>query len=356
MYWCSSGSTWWCTQLLAAYISHWRGLGSPFIECSPFAPRQPDRNPTPEPGIGLVAHDEVGVVAEAARAVGVHEGGQLEAPGELHQHLLERLALAGGRHHGHAHRVAGPVELRDRPVEHRHHVVALEVGRVGQHQVGERGHLRLERVAHDDEGDLVVPAGVAVVQHPAHFRRVHGRVPRHVRHEDHQRVDAVRIPAPRVGDHVVHQAMDRERVLPREGLVDAHRPAVVVEEEVVGRGGPAQGLRDQRLAGLHRLLVVGRARAGRHRARERRLVAEAARAIDGAQQRHEDRERADGMEAVGVRREPAHRVERDRPAGHARVLHAPGIGPARSATRRRDRAPWCPSRARAGGSWPRESP
>ena len=54
---------------------------------------------------------------------------------------------------------------------------------------------------------------------------------------------------------------------------------------------------------------------------------EAAGAVDGAQQRHEDRERAHRVEAVGVRREPAHRVEGDRAAGDARVLRAPAVGP-----------------------------
>ena len=59
-----------------------------------------------------------------------------------------------------------------------------------------------------------LPVLVAVVQHPPHLHGVHGRVPRHVRHEDHQRVDAVRIAAPRVGDHVVHQPVRRRAGTP----------------------------------------------------------------------------------------------------------------------------------------------
>jgi hypothetical protein len=53
------------------------------------------------------------------------------------------------------------------------HVVALQVGGVRQHQVGEGHHLRLEGVAHDEERDLVLPVLVPVVEHLAHLARVH---------------------------------------------------------------------------------------------------------------------------------------------------------------------------------------
>ena len=104
----------------------------------------------------LEVDDEVGIVLELALAVGGGEGRQLQARRQLDEHFLERLALAGRRHDRHAHRIGRAVELGDRPVEHAHHVVALEVGRVGQHQVGEGDRLALERVADDEEGDLVL--------------------------------------------------------------------------------------------------------------------------------------------------------------------------------------------------------
>jgi hypothetical protein len=79
--------------------------------------------------------------------------------------------------------------------------------------------------------------------------------------------------------------------------------------------------------GLHRARVVGRARAGRDGPRERRLVAEPAGPVDGAQQRHQDRQRTDGLEAVAVRRQAAHRVEGHRIAGDGVVLICPSVGP-----------------------------
>ena len=50
------------------------------------------------------------------------------------------------------------------------------------------------------------PSSSLVVQHLAHLDGVHRRVPRHVGHEDQQRVDRVRVAAPGVGDDVVHHA------------------------------------------------------------------------------------------------------------------------------------------------------
>ncbi len=166
-----------------------------------------------------------------------------------------------------------------------------------------------------------------VVQHVAHGLRVHRRVPRHVGHEDEQRVDAVRVAAPGVGDHVVHQPVHRERVLPRERLVDAHRAAVVVDEQVVRVRRPAQRHAIEWPVRLNRALVVRRACARRDGPRERRLVAKAAGPVDRAEQRHQDAQRPHRLEAVAVRGESAHRVERDRVAGHRVVLVAPGVGP-----------------------------
>ena len=96
-------------------------------------------------------------------------------------------------------------------------------------------------------GILYSPSSPLVVQHPADLRRVHRRVPCHVGHVDHQRVDRIRVAAPRVGDHVVHHPVHGERVLPRERLVDAHRRAVVVDEEIL-RARPASRARVRRAA------------------------------------------------------------------------------------------------------------
>ena len=55
---------------------------------------------------------------------------------------------------------------------------------------------------------------------------------------------------------------------------------------------------------------------GGDRLRERRLVAEAARAIDPAEQHLQQVQRAAGLEAVGMGRDAAHRVHRHRAADH----------------------------------------
>ncbi len=205
--------------------------------------------------------------------------------------------------------------------------MALEVGRVREDQVRERGHLRLEGVGDHDEGDAVLAVLAPVVQHPPHLVHVHGRVPRHVRHEDEERVDGIGVAAPRVGDHVVHEPVHRERVLPGKRLVDADRPALVVHEEVVGLRGPAQRRAVEDGVGLHRERRGRRLRARRDGPREGGLVAEPARSVDGAQQRHQDRECADGVKPVRVRGEPAHGMEGDGVAGDGIVLLAPAVGP-----------------------------
>ena len=290
-----------------------------------------------DPGarLGLVADDEIRVIDVLARAAGVDERGQLQAARKLDQDLLERLAFPGGRQHRHAHRVHGAVELGDRPVEHRHDVVALEVGGVRQNQVGERGHLGMECVAHHQKRNLVFapsfplgfPPAHAVVEHLAHLDRVHGRVPCHVGHEDHQRVEGIRVSAPRVGDHVVHESVNRQWVFPGKRLVDTYRAAFVIDEQVLRRARPAHREPRKRRIWPHPVRTRGRLRRRRNGARKRRLVAKPARSIDRAQQTHQDRERTHRMKAVRMGSEPAHGVKRHWIAGHGLMLVAPAVGP-----------------------------
>ncbi len=184
------------------------------------------------------------------------------------------------------------------------------------------------KVSHTTRNGILYCAVFALVgQHAPHLARVHAGVPGHVGHEQHQRVDRVGVAAPGIGDHVVHQPVGRQRVFPRETLVDAHRLAGRVHEQVLGRLEPAQRRAVQRRVRLDGLGALGRPGVGRHGARIGRLVPEAAGPVDGAQQRHQDGQRADGLEAVAVRRQATHRVEGDRVAGHALVLAAPPVGP-----------------------------
>ena len=149
----------------------------------------------------------------------------------------------------------------------------------------------------------------------------------HVGHEDQQRVDLVRVAAPGIGDDVMHHAVHRQRIFPRECLVDAHRAAICIDEQIVRIGWPAQCHAIQRSVGFDRQRRIGRARARRNRARERSLVAEAAGSIDGAEQRHQNRQRAYRLETVGMRRQTAHGMKGHRIAGDAVVFLAPRVGP-----------------------------
>ncbi len=61
--------------------------------------------------------------------------------------------------------------------------------------------------------------------------------------------------------------------------------------------------------------------------RERRLEAEAAGHVDGAEQHLQQMDGAAGVEAVGVGRDAAHGVHGDRPAAHRLVAAARPVGP-----------------------------
>ena len=154
---------------------------------------------------GFIIHHEIRIILVFARTLGGGKGRKFETACQLDQYLLKRLALAFWRQHRNAHRIHRPIEFRDRPVQHGHAIVALQIGCVGQDQVGERGSLRLERIAHHDERDLVAAVGILVGEHVAHFRSIHAGVPRHVGHEQQQGIDRIRVAAPGIGDHVVHQ-------------------------------------------------------------------------------------------------------------------------------------------------------
>ncbi len=162
----------------------------------------------------LVVDDEILVVGELARAVGVGERGKLEPGRQLDQNFLPRPDVAIRIDDGLPDRVRRCVGLGDRPVEQRDRVVALEVRRIRQDQVGEAHRLRVERIDDDQKRDDVLSALVLLRQHFADPARVHRRIPCHVGHEQQQRVNSVRIAFDGVGDHHVHQAVGRERRLP----------------------------------------------------------------------------------------------------------------------------------------------
>ncbi len=147
-------------------------------------------------GLALVVDEVVRIAARIARAaIGIGEARQFQPRAELDQDVLERPHVAVGLEHRLADRVGRPLGRADRPVEQRDAVPALEIGRVGQHEIGIRHHLREVRVGIDDARDLVAAVRLLVGQHGDRAGGVHRRVPRHVRHVHEQRVDLVRIAA-----------------------------------------------------------------------------------------------------------------------------------------------------------------
>ena len=130
----------------------------------------------------------------------------------------------------------------------------------------------------------------------------------------------------------MHQPVRGNRRLPREGLVDAPRRAVRIDQEILRAWREAERRPAGQMPGVAAL--AGRLRPRRDRAREGRLVAEDAGRIDAAEQHLQDMDRAAGVEAVGMRRDAAHRMHRDRPAEHRLVAPSGPVGPGRIERRR----------------------
>ena len=237
---------------------------------------------------GFVVDDEVGIALELARPIRLRECGQLEAASQFDQDLLKGLAFTFRWQDGNPHCVNRAVEFGNRPIQHGHAVMAFKIRRVRQDQIGECRHLRLESITDDQERNLVLTdlfaLSVLVIEHLANFRGVHGGIPRHVRHEYQQGVNAIGITAPSVGDDVVHQAMGGQGVLPGKSLVDTHRLALIVHKQVIRTFGPTQRCTVQRCVRLDGLGTLGRTGVRRYGAWVGRLVPKSAGSVDGAQQ------------------------------------------------------------------------
>ena len=202
--------------------------------------------------------------------------------------------------------------------------MALEVGGVGEDEVGVGDHLRGIGVGDDDLRDQVLAVGVGGGEHLHGLGGVHRRVPGHVGHVEEEHLDRVGVARHGVGDDHVHHAVGGERRLPGEGLVDALRAAVGVDGEVLGAAGVAEVRAVERLAGGD---LVVRPGVGGDGLGVGRLEAEAARGLDRAEEDLQQVDGAAGLEAVGVGGDAAHGVEGDRAAGHGLVALAAEVGP-----------------------------
>ena len=158
----------------------------------------------------LVVHDEVGIARELALAFGVDEGRKFESCCQLNQHVLPGSHIAIQRQNRMANRISRSVRLADGAVEKTDRVVALEIRCVGQHQVGKAHHLGIKSVGDNEKWNLVIARFVHGLQHVLRFGGVHRAVPRHVRHEQNQRVDFVWIAFNCVLDHGMHHAVRGE--------------------------------------------------------------------------------------------------------------------------------------------------
>jgi hypothetical protein len=146
-------------------------------------------------------------------------------------------------------------------------------------------------------------------------------------HVQEQHVDGIGIAARGVGDHHVHHPVRRERGVPAERLVDARRRAVSVDQQVLRPRREAQVRARQRPHRLHVAGLAARLQERRRQLRIRRLVAEAAGAIDGAQQDLQDVQKAASVKAVGVGGDASHGVHADRPPDHPLVTLPLPVGP-----------------------------
>ena len=232
---------------------------------------------------------------------------------EVEQDRLEGADVAVGLDHRPADGVLGGVGLGDRAVEEAQGVVPLEVGGVGEHEVGVGGDLGGVGVGDDDLRDEVLAGGVGGGEHLHGLGGVHRRVPGHVGHVEEEHLDRVGVGGHGVGDDHVHHAVGGERRLPGEGLVDALRAAVGVDGEILGAARIAEVRAVERLAGGDLVVRLGVDGDGLGVGR---LEAEAAGGLDRAEEDLQEVDGAAGLEAVGVGGDAAHGVEGDRAAGH----------------------------------------
>ena len=122
----------------------------------------------------------------------------------------------------------------------------------------------------------------------------------------------------------MHQPVGRHGVLPGKGLVDPGRAAVVLERQMLRTAHKAQMRPVERCTRGH---ADVRCRVRLDRLGIGRLEPEPAGHFDRAEQNLQQVQRPAGLEAVGVRRNPAHGVEGDRAADHGLVPLAPEVSP-----------------------------
>ena len=198
----------------------------------------------------------------------------------------------------------------------------------GQHQIGIRHHLGIERIRVNDVGNFVF-AGffVLVRQHLHRLGRIHRRIPAHVRHKHEKRIDRIGVPRPGIPNEHVHHAVGRQRCFPGKRLVDPsapRRPFSSTSRSSGPRGKPSGGPANGSPGACHR--------TGWQHGRWRgfgiwRTVPPPTRAIDAAKQSLQHMQRPAGMKPVGVRRYAPHGVKADGPADHVIMLPTSEIRP-----------------------------
>ena len=275
------------------------------------------------PGARLEPDDEIAIVGELARAVAARERRKLQPRRELDQHVLPRPHVAIERHDRMPDRIGGRIGLGDRPIEQRYRVVALEVRRVGQHEIGERHRLRRERVDRRRRTE----SGTSPSSFCAHSM---SRVPAVFIAEFHAML-AMNSSSVSIGYGSPATALAITMCIrPCAAIGDSHEYALsirsgtpsLVDREILGAHRKAERRARERL--VRRDAPDRRGKLlRRDRLRIRRACAEVARAVQRAEQHLQQMQRAARLEAVRVRRDAAHRVHRDRPPDDLVVMRDP---------------------------------
>ena len=206
----------------------------------------------------------------------MRHAGQAEPRAEIEQHGLERPHIAVGLDDRLADGIGRAIGFRDRPVEQRDAVPALEIGRVGQDEIGIVHHLRSIGVGIDDVRDDIFAGRLVLARSDAAivFGDIHRRVPAHIRHVEEEHVDRDRDRAwphwrsPCASGHGRRSALPRNR--PCRCAAACHRASTSRSSGAVTKpsGGPGSAR-----VGLDLSRLAGGLDAGRRRLGKRRLVA-----------------------------------------------------------------------------------
>ena len=270
-----------------------------------------------QPRCALMVDDVIGIAAGIARrAIGTCHAGKAKPSTQIKQYGLEGPDIALRLNYRLANGVGWPISFGDRPVQHGDAVPALQIGCVGQNEIGVLHHLGIIRITIDDPRDHIFPVSAFGGEGLECVRHIHGRVPAHVGHIHEKNINAVGIALGRIVDNHVHHAVGGYGRIPGIGLVNALGHAFGIHQQIIGAGDKSQGWTGQRRIGLHLPHLARGFHTGRNGFWKWRLVTEAPRHIDGAQNDLQEMNGAAGLKAIGMGGNSPHGMHGNRAANH----------------------------------------